>query len=408
MDDKNFIGKKRNMKNDDNNDENNSNYVNNNEDTSNSTQNSNQDTLEKNNLIKDIKFYNEPMILNEHSHWVNKILISKSLPKNNLISASADGKIILYDDYPSFKPVLNFVLFGTGVTYLTELKNGSMICSSFGAFKQILINFNNLKNEYTYEQINYITICTTYIMKCIELNNNDLLFISQQDSIIILEKLKNNDIQKNNETNKITDKFHLKSPIKLLRYEISINIVQLKDDLYLSGSLTDIKYNLIVRNSKKVNVNCINFYDENFNVIHKIKNMYLTKSEENIIKLNEKFVIIGVELCLNGVNWNNYYGISVINYLKFEIVSFYQVENQISSISLNENFIYIGDNKGYIKKYEIEDKDIILRKSKRIHFYNINTICYKNVFDKDLNQNIFILFTGSNDNKIKISSFFTN
>ena len=136
--------------------------------------------------------------------------------------------------------------------------------------------------------------------------------------------------------------------------------------------------------------------------------MYLTKSEENIIKLNEKFVIIGVELCLNGVNWNNYYGISVINYLKFEIVSFYQVENQISSISLNENFIYIGDNKGYIKKYEIEDKDIILRKSKRIHSYNINPICYKNVFDKDLNQNIFILFTGSNDNKIKILSFFTN
>ena len=407
MENKNFLCKKRNISNTNNSNENSNHLNNTNEESINSTQYSNQEPKEKKISIKDNQFYDEAMILSEHSHWVNKLLILKNLPKHNLISASADGKIILYDDYPNFKPILNMILFGTGVTYLTELKNGTIIACSFGAIKQILIEYNISNNEYSYKETNYIPICTTYIMKCIELNNNDLLFISQQDSIIILEKIKNNDSNKIEE-NKINDKFVLKSPIKLLRYEICVNIIQLNNDLYLAGSLTDIKYNIIIRGSKKVNANSIKFYDGKFNIIYKIKNMYLTKSEENIIKLNDKFVLIGTELCLNGVNWNNHYGIAIINYINFELISFYQVENQISSISLCENFIYIGDNKGYIKQYEIIDKEIILQKSKRIHFYNINTICSKNIYDKELNKNIFILFTGSNDNKIKISSYFND
>jgi hypothetical protein len=260
MEDKNFLGKKRNISNNGNENSNHSN-INRNEDSINSTQYSNQEPKEKKISIKDNQFYNEAMILNEHSHWVNKLLILKNLPKHNLISASADGKIILYDDYPDFKPILNMILFGTGVTYLTELKNGTIIACSFGAIKQILIEYNISNNEYTYKEANYIPICTTYIMKCIELNNNDLLFISQQDSIIILEKLKNNDTNDSNkiEENKINDKFALKSPIKLLKYEICVNIIQLNNDLYLAGSLTDIKYNIIIRGSKKVNVNCIKF-----------------------------------------------------------------------------------------------------------------------------------------------------
>ena len=405
-----FIGKKRNLTDNSNKDNisNNENINNNiNEDSINSTQNSNQEYIESPNRIKDNILYKEGMVLKEHNHWINKIIIFKKQSKHNLISCSADGKIIIYDNYPSFKPLLTLTLFGTGVTFLNELKNGSIIACSFGAFKQIILNYNNLKNEYSYEIINYYAICSTYISKFIELNNENLLFISQQNNIIILEKIQNDKSGKL-EGNKINDKFIIKSPIKLLRYEICINILQLKDDLYISGSITDTKYNILVKGSKKVNVNSINFYDEKFNTVYKFNNIYLTKSQENIVKIDNKYVIVGIEMCLNKVNWNNNYGIALINYNSFQINSFYEFDNQISSISLYGKFLYIGDNKGYIQKYEIINKEFILLKNKRIHFYNINSICCDSVYDKEINQNIFILFTGSNDNTIKITSYFNN
>ena len=134
--------------------------------------------------------------------------------------------------------------------------------------------------------------------------------------------------------------------------------------------------------------------------------MFLTKSQENIVKINNNFVAVGIEMCLNEVNWNNNKGIAIINYNNFQLITFYEVENQISSMLLFEKYLFIGDNKGYMSKYEFMDNEMILQKSKRVHFYNINSISFNNIYDKDLNQNTLLIFTGSNDNKIKITSYF--
>ena len=400
MDKNKYIGKKRNLIESENTNKDINNY---NDDSINSTQNSNSEI--NSNRINIDKMYNDGIILDHHSHWVNKVLILKNQPNHNLMSSSADSLIIIYDNYPNYNPLLKIKLFGdSGVTYLTELKKGSIIACSFGAFKEIILNYNNEKNEFTYETINYYTICTTYISKCIELNNGNLLFISQQNIINILEKIKDNKGSK--EKNKINDKFIKISTIYLLKYEICINILQLKDNLYIAGSITDTKYNILLKSSKKVNANYINFYDESFNIVHRINNIYCTKSQENIVKYNNDIVIVGIEMILNEINWNNNKGIAVINYNNFQIISFYQVENQISSILLYNNFLFIGNNKGYIGKYIIKDKEILLEKSKRVHFYNINSICCGNSYEKDLNENLFVIFSGSNDNKIKALTYF--
>ena len=74
------------------------------------------------------------------------------------------------------------------MTYLTELKNKSIIACSFGVFKQFRLIYNESQNDFKYEVINYYSICTSYISKCVELNNEDLLFLSQQSNIIIMKK----------------------------------------------------------------------------------------------------------------------------------------------------------------------------------------------------------------------------
>ena len=404
---KKFIGKKRDLTADSNINTNKlNNNINTSEESSNNTQNTNQNSNKNLNNIN--KIYSEGIVLKEHTHWINKILILKYQSKHNLISSSADGKIIIYDNYPNYKPNLIIKLFGeSGITYIRELKNGSIIACSFGALKQIHLDYNEVKNEYTYKEINYFVICTSYISKCIELNNNNLLFISQQNSIIILEKLKNNKVQKDDKK-EINDIFIKKPPIKLLISEICINILQLKDDLFISSNIRDPKFHLIEKGVNVESVNCINFYDDKFKTIYKIKNIYCTKSHENIVKIDDKYVIVGVEICLNEVNWNNKKGIELINYKNFQIVSFYELSNQISSILLYNNFLFIGDNKGYVEKFIFQEKEILKQKSKRIHFYNINSICCDNIYDNELKQNIFLIFTGSNDNKIKIISYFND
>ena len=87
------------------------------------------------------------IILNEHSHWINKILILKKQQKHNLISSSADGLIILYDEYPKYNPVLKMKLFGdSGVVNLTELNDGTIIACSFASIKQLNILYDRNNN----------------------------------------------------------------------------------------------------------------------------------------------------------------------------------------------------------------------------------------------------------------------
>ena len=65
--------------------------------------------------------------------------------------------------------------------------------------------------------------------------------------------------------------------------------------------------------------------------------------------------------------------------------------------------LYLGDDKGFVRKYKLEEQEIIKQNIKRVHQYNISTIEYNFVFDMDSKQNIFIILTGSNDQTIKIS-----
>ena len=354
-----------------------------------------------NNLINnnDGKNKNKEIItLNYHSHWINKILLLKKQPNHNLISSSADGLIILYDNYPLYKPILKMVLFGeSGVIDLTELKDGTIIACSFAAIKQIIIFYDKKKNSYNYEVINYYVICSSYVSKCIELINEDLLCISQQNIIMILKKAKDDE----NILNK-GKTYNNKETIKLLKNELCINILQLTNQLFISCHINNPKYDLSEDKTSKKDMNCIKFYDNNFNYIKKISKIYATKSQNNMMKINEKYVIVGVEVCYNEINWNNKKGIALINYNYLEIVSFYETDNQISSMIFYENNLFFGDDKGFLIKYKIDGQEIILQNRERMHLYNISTLEYDLIFDKGLNKNNLILLTGSNDQTIKI------
>ena len=361
----------------------------------------NDNDLNNNNIINDNNEINnnkEIITLNYHSHWINKILILKNLPKRNLISSSADGLIILYDEYPKYNPVLKMQLFGeSGVTDLTELKNGTIIACSFAAIKQIMILYDKINNNYNYEVVNYIVICSTYVFKCVELINEDLLCITQQNSIIFLRKNK-----KDTNTNNV---YNNKDIIELLKNELCINIIQLQNQLIISCHITNPKYDLSEDKISKKNINCVKFFDKDFNYIKKISGIYSTKSQNNMLQINDKFVIIGVEVCSNEIDWNNKKGVALINYNYLELVSFYEMDNQISSMTFYENMLYLGDDKGFLSKYKFDEQEIIFQKIKRVHLYNICTLEHDYIYDDELKKNIFIILTGSNDQTIRIFSY---
>ena len=361
----------------------------------------NDNDLNNNNIINDNNEINnnkEIITLNYHSHWINKILILKNLPKRNLISSSADGLIILYDEYPKYNPVLKMQLFGeSGVTDLTELKNGTIIACSFASIKQIMILYDKINNNYNYEVVNYIVICSTYVFKCVELINEDLLCITQQNSIIFLRKNK-----KETNTNNV---YNNKDIIELLKNELCINIIQLQNQLIISCHITNPKYDLSEDKISKKNINCVKFFDKDFNYIKKISGIYSTKSQNNMLQINDKFVIIGVEVCSNEIDWNNKKGVALINYNYLELVSFYEMDNQISSMTFYENMLYLGDDKGFLSKYKFDEQEIIFQKIKRVHLYNICTLEHDYIYDKELKKNIFIILTGSNDQTIRIFSY---
>ena len=358
----------------------------------------NDNDLNNNNKINDNNEINnnkEIITLNYHSHWINKILILKNLPKRNLISSSADGLIILYDEYPKYNPVLKMQLFGeSGVTDLTELKNGTIIACSFAAIKQIMILYDKINNNYNYEVVNFIVICSTYVFKCVELINEDLLCITQQNSIIFLRKNK-----KETNTNNV---YNNKDIIELLKNELCINIIQLQNQLIISCHITNPKYDLSEDKISKKNINCVKFFDKDFNYIKKISGIYSTKSQNNMLQINDKLVIIGVEVCSNEIDWNNKKGVALINYNYLELVSFYEMDNQISSMTFYENMLYLGDDKGFLSKYKFDEQEIIFQKIKRVHLYNICTLEHDYIYDDKLKKNIFIILTGSNDQTIRI------
>ena len=341
--------------------------------------------------------YKEIITLNYHSHWINKILI---LNNHNLISSSADGLIILYDKYPKFNPLLKMKLFGeSGVINLTELKDGLIIACSFAAIKQISIFYDKDNKNYNYEIVNHYIICTTYVTKCLELFNEDLLCITQQNCIIILKK---NDEKEEFSKNNLN--YKNKEIIELLKNELCINILQLTNNLFISCNINNSKYDLSTNSDQKNNINCIKFYDKDFNFIRRISKFYPTKSQSSMLKINDKLVLVGVEASSNEINWNNKKGIILINYKYLELLSFYETDNQISSMILYQNMLYFGDDKGYIIKYKLEEQEIIKQNIKKIHQYNIITMEVDYIYNKDIKQNIFILLTGSHDQKIKILS----
>ena len=359
----------------------------------------NTNNLNNNNITNDKDFlnnYKETITLYCHSHWINKILILKNQPNHNLISSSADGLIIIYDKYPKYNPVLKMELFGeSGVTNLTELKDGTIIACSFASIKHIMLLYDNINNTYNFEVISNLVICSTYVSKCIELFNEDLLCITQQNSLIFLRK--------NKEDENSISKYQKKDSIDLLKNELCINVLQLTKTLFISCYMTNIKYDLTEDNTLKKNNNCIKFCDNNFLVIKTLSKIYATKSQNNMIKINDKIVIIGVEVCSNKINWNNNKGIALINYNYLELISFYEMDNQISSMTFYDNFLYLGDDKGYVRKYKLESQEMFLQSVNRIHQYNINTMEYDIISDKELKKDIFIILTGSTDQTIKIT-----
>ena len=209
-------------------------------------------------------------------------------------------------------------------------------------------------------------------------------------------------MRKNQKDTNSLNIYNNKDIIELLKNELCINILQLTNQLFISCHITNPKYDLDEDKISKKNINCIKFFDSDFNYIKKISGIYSTKSQNNMLKINEKFVIIGVEVCSNEIDWNNKKGVALINYNYLELVSFYEMDNQISSMTFYENMLYFGDDKGFLVKYKLDEQEIIFQKIKRVHLYNISTLEYDFIYDNENKNNIFIILTGSNDQTIKI------
>jgi hypothetical protein len=209
-------------------------------------------------------------------------------------------------------------------------------------------------------------------------------------------------LRKNQKDTNSLNIYNNKDIIELLKNELCINILQLTNQLFISCHITNPKYDLDEDKISKKNINCIKFFDSDFNYIKKISGIYSTKSQNNMLKINEKFVIIGVEVCSNEIDWNNKKGVALINYNYLELVSFYEMDNQISSMTFYENMLYFGDDKGFLVKYKLDEQEIIFQKIKRVHLYNISTLVHDFIYDNENKNNIFIILTGSNDQTIKI------
>jgi len=278
--------------------------------------------LNNNNLNNSLNYINNFDIslkkpfhtLNYHKYWV---LCLSILNDGRLISGSADRSIIIYNK-TTYKPDLIINEHKGFVLCIIQLSSGILAtCSNDETIKLFNIKGNN------YNIIQTLNDHTGWIYKMIEIKNKYLVSCSDDKYII----------------------FYLKDNLEYKKdYQISANtscycIFQIKEN--------EICYSEYINYKDKI---C--FFDLNE---RKIKSSISNISNSGY----NPFVMISNDLLL--ILGNN--KISIININYYELIREIEVSNSgwiYGACVLNKNILFIGDEKGIIKKLKIEEDNLIL------------------------------------------------
>ncbi len=275
--------------------------------------------------------YNREFNLDEYVNTLTlndnkgRIYCLKILDDGRLAAGDEDSNLIIYDK-ETFKPdiIINNNL--SSLLNFTQLKNKNIICS-FRADSTLKII--KIKNKKEYENIQIINNAhNDAISKIIELKNENIITFSFDYSFKIW-KLNNNN-----------------------KYE---QINEFKDSNWLSDGL-EIKDNEIILYALNTNPQSLVFYNlikkEKIKTLNNLK-LCITNLIR-IIKINDNEVAVAGNGKVYLIDINNYL---ILHEINSDCCNY-------CILKLSNNLFLIGDEKGTITQYKIENKKIIKESSK--------------------------------------------
>ena len=302
------------------------------------TNEENEIKKELNEIKKESNIKNEKKITNFNYENINNIktlhiynkgsiFCIKILEDGRLATGDSNSKLIIYNTDGTFNPD---IIIENNLSHLynfIQLKNKNIICSFY---KENTLKIIKINNNFNYEEIQLIKNAhNNLISKILELKNDNLITFSYDYSFIIWNLNKNN------------------------KYKI---INEYKDSNELSDGL-EIKENKIISYALNSNPQSLVFYDlksdEKIKILSNLnlKISYLCR----IIKLNNNEIIIA--------GFDKIYLINVNNYLILNEI--YCENSNCCILKFSNNLFFIGNLKGEIIQYKIENKKIVKKLSKK-------------------------------------------
>ena len=268
-----------------------------------------------------------------HKDQITHILILKD---NRICTSSYDNSIIVYNSHTYTKDII-INEHDDWVSYLYQLYSDNIMSASYdGTLKIFKIN------KKSYNVVSIINYKEDAILKIIELKNEEIVFLTGNKKICF---------------------YIYKEKTYKQNYIINDSITY--DDIIELN-----KYNLIVLSSNSNNLILI------FNYITKktIKKLFLESlifSQQNFLNFNQFLIVFGFKL------------IYIIDIKQYKIIK--TIKNDFSvtcSIKKdNENFI-IGDNIGFLRVFNYNSKNQVIKEIKNIYVKNeMNSIEFNNKFN---------------------------
>ena len=312
--------------------------------------------------MKEIQIHNFLTIFNEKS-----INYCQQLKDGRLAICNSENELKIYD-IDNFEEQMSIILHNDYINSFNQLKDGRIItCSADNSMKIIQLN----KNEYKLEQT--LKGHSDIVKKVIEINDNILISISYDKTIIIWELDKNTD-------------YHYYKSINKINIEETGNIYAINDKEFVS-----LEY-------KKAN---LKFWKIDDYSNHKtLKEIYSSNANyNNNICLLDKDIL--------GVGGRDNYGIYLIKISTYEFVKIIKSLYSINSIIKFKNTVednnlfwcsgYYNGQTISIYKYKDENLELI----KQIYNAHSNEICLCIQLERKNNE-IIIASMEYNKNFIKL------
>ena len=274
----------------------------------------------ENEIFEDIKLENFK-VLNNYEKLKCCIIIL--LNDKRICSSTNNSNIEIYNK-STFNTEIKIEAHKNNINHIFQSKNNNIISSSID--KTIVITKIFPDNSYKIQQI--LSNHSSYVFKCIELNNEKLVSCSDDFSLIFWEKSNNfySNIYTYKNYNKIFDILEIKSN--------EIALAQFYDKSILFFDVND-------KSSSKT-----------------ISNIDLTGWNNSLLKFNDNILIVG---------GHNY--IYVIDTSKYELVTKHELKGNIWTMcKLSEFSVLSGDNYGNLIQWKISSNKIKLySKMENVH-----------------------------------------